>query len=423
MMGPSLIFDKSFLQSLSVDEAAMLDQLYQCVVTPIFFVETLADLGKADDKRRPPHRVVSGLAERTPVCGSATNEGHWNLLLASLEGRAFPLDYRPLMPRGIPVRVEGKSGVVFEKAPETEAFERWQQGRFGDVERFAAIVWRKALSELNLPDIANAFRNQLRKEEHPKSLEAAKALARRLIAAGGMNFRSLQLALSLFNLPQKLWGPCIGNWKRCGRKSLQEYAPYAAHCLEVTLFFYVAMSNGLISDQRASNLVDMAYLFYLPFARIFASYDNLHRRVVPLFMTESQCFVWGPDLKADLGRADGYFASLPEEERAKGLFLLADRPPATAELICGHWDRFMTGWRERKAVAPPPKDSELHRKLIKNSDAFVSAAEARQLAAEPVEDPDHMIIQRFVPRRRGKWQMFSAEFEAQQEAEKRKESR
>jgi hypothetical protein len=410
-VGPSLIFDKSFLQSLSVDEAAMLDQLYQCVITPIFFVETLADLGKPENARRPPEMVVGGLAERTPVCSAAMNEGHWSLIIDSLSGRPTPLDYRPLVPGGIPVRVEGKSGIVFEKAPETEAFERWQNGRFKEVERFAATVWRKALKELNLPEIAKAFRALLRKEERPKSLEAAKALARRLIEAGGMNFRSFQLALNLFSVPDRSAALLVRNWKRTGRRSLQECAPYAAHCLEVTLFFYLAISNGLISDQRASNLIDMAYLFYLPFARVFVSTDNLHRRVVPLFLTEKQEFVWGPELKADLRKTDNHFAGLPEEERAKGLFLLAKEPPASAVLICGHWDRFLPGWRQRSAVPPPPKDSEMSKKFIAQSNALIAAAAARKAAPAPGDDIEHMIIQRSIPRQRGKWRMFSKDVE------------
>lgn len=41
-----LIFDKSFLQSLSVDESVILDQMFSCVITPLFFVETMADLTK-----------------------------------------------------------------------------------------------------------------------------------------------------------------------------------------------------------------------------------------------------------------------------------------------------------------------------------------------------------------------------------------
>lgn len=410
-MGPSLIFDKSFLQSLSVDEAAMLDQLYQCIITPIFFVETLADLGKPENKRRPPEQIVGGLAERTPVCGSALNEGHWTLITGSLAGRPMPLDYRPMVPGGIPVKVEGKSGVVFEKAPETKAFERWQRRLFSDVERSAADVWRKALNDVNLPEITKTFRSLLRKEEHPKSLEAAKELATRLMAAGGMNFRSLQLALSLFRVPDRTASRLIGNWKRNGRKSLQECAPYAAHCVEVTLFFYLAMSNGLISDQRTSNLVDMAYLFYLPFARIFVSNDNLHRRVVPLFLTERQVFVWGPDLKVDLAATDAHFSKLPEQERAKGLFLLASAPPTEAAMICDHWDRFLPGWRDRKPVPPPPKDSPLHKMLFGEITGMKAAAAARNVAPVPVGEPDSLIIERHVPSKRGKWQMFSKSVE------------
>lgn len=415
-MGPSLIFDKSFLQSLSIDEAAMLDQLYQCVITPIFFVETLADLGKPENLRRPPEQIVGGLAERTPVCASMMNESHWRLVAESLGGYPMDLDYRPMVPGGIPVRVEGKKGIVFEKSPEAEAFERWQRGRFADVERAAASVWRKAVNDIDLPATAAAFRGQLRREERPKSLEAAKALAGRLMAAGGMNFRSFQLALNLFDVPEDLSERLIWNWKRTGRNALQEFAPYAAHCVEVTLFFFVAMSNGLISDQRPSNLVDMAYLFYLPFARVFTSSDKLHRQVVPLFLRDGQSFAWGPDLKADLGRADAHFSALPEEELARGLFVLADAPPDEAALISEHWDRFMPRWRDRpKRASPPPRNEKADKEIIAASDAFMKAAAAGQVTDFTDGEPDHMIIQRFIPRTRGKWQMFSRDVEAAQE--------
>ena len=44
--GPTLIFDKSALQALSLDEAVWLDHYFLSNVTPVFFVETLADLEK-----------------------------------------------------------------------------------------------------------------------------------------------------------------------------------------------------------------------------------------------------------------------------------------------------------------------------------------------------------------------------------------
>ena len=45
-LGPSLLFDKSSLESLNLDEAVMLDNFYRSTITPLFFVECLADLEK-----------------------------------------------------------------------------------------------------------------------------------------------------------------------------------------------------------------------------------------------------------------------------------------------------------------------------------------------------------------------------------------
>jgi hypothetical protein len=45
-MGPVALFDKSFLQSLSLDDAVWFDHFFAPVICPIFFVETLADLKK-----------------------------------------------------------------------------------------------------------------------------------------------------------------------------------------------------------------------------------------------------------------------------------------------------------------------------------------------------------------------------------------
>jgi hypothetical protein len=41
--GPSLIFDKSSLESLNLDEAVLMDNFYMSTMTPLFFVECLAD--------------------------------------------------------------------------------------------------------------------------------------------------------------------------------------------------------------------------------------------------------------------------------------------------------------------------------------------------------------------------------------------
>ena len=102
-MGPMLIFDKSFLQSLSVDESVILDQMFSCVITPLFFVETMADLTKETARGRTAEQVVGGLAERTPVAHSYINTYHKQVIRYDLLGqRVEEFEHRPAVARGYP---------------------------------------------------------------------------------------------------------------------------------------------------------------------------------------------------------------------------------------------------------------------------------------------------------------------------------
>jgi hypothetical protein len=65
-MGPNTIFDKSFLQGLKVDESVWFDQHYTAIITPLFFVETLADLEKAVGEGHSPEDEVGHIANKTP---------------------------------------------------------------------------------------------------------------------------------------------------------------------------------------------------------------------------------------------------------------------------------------------------------------------------------------------------------------------
>src|SRR5258705_7856842 len=49
-MGPITLFDKSFLQAISLDEAVWFDRFFMPVVCPVFYVETLGDLGKESSR-------------------------------------------------------------------------------------------------------------------------------------------------------------------------------------------------------------------------------------------------------------------------------------------------------------------------------------------------------------------------------------
>lgn len=422
-MGPSLVFDKSFLQSLSVDEAVMLDQMFTCVVTPVFMVETLADLAKETGTDRPVAKAVAGLAERTPVAHGYMNTFHQQVAESDLLGDRAAMDHRPVVAGGIPVSVEGKAGIVFEKSPEAEAFERWQAGAFLDVERRFASQWRKELGELDLKAVADGYRSIIRKEERPKSHADARRLAAQIVDAPGQSFRALRMSHDLLDLPVEAMRAIATAWKATGSPPLREYAPFAAHCLEVDLYFVLAMTNGIISDQRPSNRVDVSYLCYLPFAHVFVSQDRLHRAAAPLFMTNRQRFVWGLDLKADLKRLNEHFLGLPEEEKAKGLFLLVANPPTDDQGLCATlWDAARPGWREPRPAARP-LTREQHDEIIRQSKGMRAAALAGPPSARPQggEEIQHLSIARFIPKTRGSWRMFSAEAEAASDEERRVE--
>lgn len=137
-LGPVLIFDKSTLQSLSIDESCWLDNFFRCNITPLFFVETLADLEKEVTRGRPPEEIVRNIASKTPTAGSLPNIHHLTLCIRNLLGEEIEMRGVPIITGGIPSLTGDKKGLVFEPSPEFAALERWQRGKFLEVERLFA---------------------------------------------------------------------------------------------------------------------------------------------------------------------------------------------------------------------------------------------------------------------------------------------
>ena len=54
-IGPSVIFDKSALEALSADESMWLENFFISNITPLFFVETLAD---QTPEEGPPEKSI-----------------------------------------------------------------------------------------------------------------------------------------------------------------------------------------------------------------------------------------------------------------------------------------------------------------------------------------------------------------------------
>jgi hypothetical protein len=180
-----------------------------------------------------------------------------------------------------------------------------------------------------------------------RDLAEARALAAQMVHGNGRRYTTLKVAFEMLSIPPELRPRILKRWKEAGGPPLDEFAPYAAYNLLVDLFFYLSLDAGLISSERPSNRVDIAYLYYLPFCMIFTSGDNLHGRITPLFLRNDQEFLWAPDLKADLSRLDTHYAALSDEVKAQGVARFAlDPPPDGDYLTTKLWDRFLLRWRE-----------------------------------------------------------------------------
>jgi hypothetical protein len=204
-------------------------------------------------------------------------------------------------------------------------------------------------------------------------------------------------------------------WKENGGPPLDEYAPYTAHCLLVDVFFHVCVGKKLISPDRPSNRIDIAYLYYTPFAMLFISNDKLHRRTANLFMDGEQHFQFGQELKDDLAKLNAHYWGLPEDVKANGLFQLAARPPDDESFLTTRlWKRFGMN----TALAKPFRhddnstiNDELLRKVKPMTELDGDTA-AGPFTHDELHDPDNVAIQRLIPLHRGRWRILPPGVEA-----------
>jgi hypothetical protein len=403
-MGPVALFDKSFLQSLTVDESVWFDHFFYSNICPLVYVETLADLTKnTNSSGRSAEEIVRIIADKTPATSGAPCVHHRDLCISNLMGRPVPMNGQIPTPGGRSVRSNGKKGVVFDESPEARAFARWPQAEFHEIERSYAHGWRELLTRLDLPATAARMRTLGINSKDCRTIDQAYAIAEGLVHGGTQPFEQIGLLFAFLEIPPDQQRPILQRWSIDQYRPLAEYAPYAAFVLVVELFFQIALAANLISDGRASNRVDVSYLCYLPFCQLFISSDKLHRKCASVFLRNNQDFVWGPDLKAELAQQNVGFAKFPREVLETGLIKFARAPIGEpGSLLLRLWDRHTPGWHGRdQSSIPLTQDAE--KKLVEHVRRLSKAPTSAHVESETEDDLNQVVIQRRVPKRRGSW--------------------
>jgi hypothetical protein len=416
-LGPIALFDKSALQALSADEAVWLEAHFLSNVTPLFYVETLADLEKAVAGGRTPEAVVGALVAKTPS-NAAPNVYHRALISAELQGNVIDMGGRIIVPPGEYRRApDGSLGMHIEEFPEAAMLRRWKAGAFNEAERQVARAWRAQLAEHDPKRMIGIVRNIVPAATSIPDLGTLKGVVDTFCESREREV--LLLAFQLLDLPEAFSRTAFQRWEAAGRPFLPAFAPYTTHVLKVDLLYYLGIERGFISGERASNKIDMAYLYYLPFAMVFASGDKLHQRTAPLFLRAEQSFVRATDLKLSLAEIDGHCDALPDEIKQLGVLQFAHFPPSTVtNVVTELWDKHMRAdWRQvaatREAERGKRTDTGTDEGLLSGFTSRVHAAEplAKGEALLSIDDADYLILSRHVPFQKGKWRMVSKEVE------------
>ena len=410
-MGPIIIFDKSALQSLSVDESVWLDNFFTTNITPLFYVETLADLSKENTKLTP-EKIVGNLALKTPLQYSYPNIHHSTLFFEDLLGNSVEMSNRVILSAGeAKISPDGKVGIHYDQFPEAAAMNRWQEENFLEIEQKYAEKWRSSLSNMDFDLMIGIVKNIIPTGMKFRELKEIKDFTDDFIKNNDKEI--YYLAFEILSVPSELQSRIITRWQDEEKPSFYKFAPYAAHVLKVYIFFFLSLFSGLISKDRPSNMIDLAYLFYLPFCMVFTSNDKLHNKTAPLFMREDQAFVHGQDLKVSLNELDSFYYKLPEDIKSRGINEFAIYPPEEIDtLVVQLWDRFLPEWRNlvKRKREKPPLSEEKEKEQVKNIKRQIKEAKPFTSNKKITEDKtDRVIFKRIILRKKGKWNLVPPE--------------
>ncbi len=408
--GPSLIFDKSSLESLNLDEAVLMDNFYMSTMTPLFFVECLADLEKTIRSKSTPEQLVGSLADRTPEAQSSPNVHHMTILKAEFS-RQFDLTTvygRVMLAGGEPVQLGDKKGFVFRRSPEAEALERWTRREFLEVERSMAKQWRRSLTQVDFDAMVKTVMSELGHWRKPKTLEDAKQIADTIIDNMDPEWL-LRFGLDLLGIPEATdW--VVQDWVARRRPPLREHVPYFIFMLTINIFFCLVLPTQLLRNVKASHHVDLAYLYYLPFCSVFTSKDNFHAQIVPLFLGPMQDFINGIEFKEDLKKLNALYSALPADVLKTGLINFAAFPPEdTNFFVTRMWDKYLPPWRQIKAQPKAERDPEEEKRILEEVRQLSESPDLRTHNERDVDRVNYVKLERSVHIKKGKWLRFSEE--------------
>jgi len=323
MIGPLVIFDKSFLQMLNAEEVFEFSLLFNPVGTPLLVREIIADLRKdPSSSKRLPIDVVRELARKMSQTHGVQPADFRKLTIANLWGSDIPMFGQvPVDPAAPNVNVSSDGKILlYDSVPEQHMWDRWAAGEFSTEDDEVASAWRRGLAKVDLRAVGDRWKTFSQERLGDASNMADLIVKVDAILSGPKiedQLEFLGIVLAFVRAPEdaKALAYKLRLEERYTR--IRDFAPYANSVLKLYLCFIGGLARGFLGP-RPSHYVDLQYLFYAPFCMVFVSGDKFHRELWPA-TAGINTFIWGADLKRDLAMRVAIKKQMTEEQlRAHG---------------------------------------------------------------------------------------------------------
>ena len=359
MMNLRIILDKSIVRALHNDEVDSLDRYFFQVVPSILVSEILADLTKETDSKIP-NKIA---ANTYRVSGNHGLTLYYRTRLAkSLLGNEILMDGRFLPSDETIVKTaSGSFATIVETPLQDTTLARWQQHEFTEEERVWARQFRKRMerplnSKLYLDNISKAglsFRTPNTVEELIESVNSLMHNRKLLPRLFVILARDFGILLNSTNEITK-------RWYKEGRRSFEEFAPYAFFCLKANFLWHLSLTNPRLfkRDKKQNDRKDLEYCYYLPNTQIFSTNDEKQQRLMSALIRPDQSVINGDELKRDLRKISEDWSILTREERIALNAQRGTAPPENPDSVVYQL------WKKHDGKINPSKLQEMSEKKL-----------------------------------------------------------
>lgn len=328
-MSIPIVLDKSTFQGLNYKDIIELHRYYTVNITPLLVSEILGDLSKEEKAgRKTPKEEVINLSKKLFPYNSYVNMPYEKIIENSFVGDFVDSENRPFLIANDSIATKGKKGLTFKETAEEIAIKRWKKGAFSDLDELSSSLWRKETKDEN---VINEFKNQFdhlkdikvtnTKASNPEKLKELMEKFRERINIEMEPEEVLERMLNYFKIDDEKTLLTIDRWIEGSFPDLESFAEYTYYCYSVVSMFYIGMNNSLFGE-RLTNLLDLKYLFYAPFAKVFTSNDKFLISLYNTIQPKNVVFISLKSLKVDLQKFQEIntpenFAKVPPDENTE----------------------------------------------------------------------------------------------------------